>query len=113
MAQNKIAVIGDRDSVMLWRALGIETVFASSALATAKAVDRLAKEGAAVIYITEACAKQIPEVLQKYLTEPFPALIPIPNRDGTTGLGMYGIRKNIEKAIGTDILFHDEESSEA
>ena len=26
MAENKIAVIGDRDSVMLWRALGIETI---------------------------------------------------------------------------------------
>ena len=113
MAQRKIAVIGNRDSVMLWRALGVETVFANSGLAAARAVDRLAKEGAAIIYITEECAQQIPETIQKYLAEPFPALIPIPNHTGTTGLGMRGIRKNIEKAIGTDILFHDEESPEA
>ena len=98
---------------MLWRALGIETVFADGSLSAARAVDRLAREGAAVIYITEEYAQQIPETIQKYLAEPFPALIPIPNQKGTTGFGMQGMRKNIEKAIGTDILFHDEESSGA
>ena len=95
---------------MLWRALGIETVFVDSGLKAARAVDRLAREGAAVIYITEEYAQQIPETLQKYLTEPFPALIPIPNQKGTTGFGLQGVRKNIEKAIGADILFHGEES---
>ena len=109
MAQNKMAVIGDRDSIMLWRALGIETVFADTALSITRAVDRLAREGAAVVYITEQCAEQVPETIQKYLTEPFPAIIPIPNREGSTGFGMRGIRKNIEKAIGADILFNTEE----
>ena len=109
MAERKIAVIGDRDSIMLWRALGVETIFADTALSIARAVDRLAKDGTVVIYITEQCAKLIPEMIKKYLTEPFPAIIPIPNREGTTGLGMAGIRKNVEKAIGTDILFNSEE----
>ena len=46
----------------------------------------------------------MPEAIEKYKTEPFPAIIPIPNRFGTNGLGMKGIQDNIEKAIGADIL---------
>lgn len=94
---------------MLWRALGVETVFADTALSITREIDRLAREGAVVIYITEQSAALVPETIQRYLTEPFPAIIPIPNREGTTGYGMAGIRKNIEKAIGADILFGNEE----
>ncbi len=109
LAQNKIAAVGDRDSVMLWRALGVETVFADNALSVAKAIDRLAREGTAVIYITEQSAELIPDTIKRYLTEPFPAIIPIPNREGTTGYGLAGIKKNVDKAIGADILFADED----
>ena len=108
MASVKIAVIGDRDSVMLWRALGIETVFADTAPEAEKAIHRLAREGAAAIYITEQVAELVPEAINRYFNEAFPAIIPIPNREGTTGLGMKGIRANIEKAIGADILFEEE-----
>ena len=108
MAQGKIAAIGDRDSIMLWRSLGVETVFADDALVVARAIDRLAKDGVSVIYITEQCAKMIPDTIQRYLTQPFPAIIPIPNREGTTGYGMAGIKRNVDKAIGADILFGDQ-----
>ncbi len=111
MAENKIAVIGDRDSVMLWGALGAETVYATEEREIERAVHRLAREGASVIYITEQAAEKAAEAIAKYKTEPFPAIIPIPNRDGTSGVGMQNIRDNIEKAIGADILFEVEENS--
>lgn len=107
MAQSKIAAVGDRDSIMLWRALGVETVFAENALAVTRVIDRLAKDGVSIIYITEQCAKMIPDTIQRYLTQPFPAIIPIPNREGTDGYGMAGIKRNVDKAIGADILFGD------
>lgn len=107
MAQNRMAAIGDRDSIMLWRALGLETVFAEDALSIARAIDRLAKEEVAVIYITEQAAEKVPDTIQRYLTKSFPAIIPIPNREGTTGYGMSGIKRNVDKAIGADILFGD------
>ena len=93
---------------MLWRALGVETVFAADALSITRAIDRLAREGAAIIYITEQAAALVPDTIQKYLTQPFPAIIPIPNREGTTGYGMAGIKRNVDKAIGADILFGDQ-----
>ena len=107
MAQNKIAVIGDRDSVMLFRALGIQVVYAETAEKVEKAIHTLAREGCAVIYITEDAAQMAIEAVERYKSETFPAIIPIPNRNGTTGLGMARIRKDVEKAIGADILFSE------
>lgn len=51
MSQEKqgggIAVIGDRESVMLFRALGVETVSAETAEEVSRAIRRLAREGCA------------------------------------------------------------------
>ncbi|MEG0751555.1 MAG: V-type ATP synthase subunit F [Oscillospiraceae bacterium] len=104
----KIAVVGDRDSVMLWGALGFETAFVSDAAEAAAAVHRLAREGAAVIFMTEPSMQLALEAVDRYRTQAFPAIIPIPNRDGSLGLGMRGITANIERAIGADILFEGE-----
>lgn len=102
--QAKLAVIGDQDSVMIFQALGVRTIYADQAKEIEQAIHNLAKEGFAVIYITEQAAENVPEAIEQYKTEPFPAIIPIPNRFGTNGLGMKGIKANIEKAIGADIL---------
>ncbi len=103
--KNAIAAIGDRDSVMLFNALGVKTVYADTPQDTEKAIHKLAHEGYAVIYITEQAALLAPEAIKRYKTEAFPAIIPIPSRLGSNGLGMQGIRENVEKAIGADILF--------
>jgi V/A-type H+-transporting ATPase subunit F len=104
LSYKKMAVIGDKDSVMLWRALGVETIFADEPGQVDRAINRLAREGTAVIYITEQCAQMVPETIRRYLTEPFPCIIPIPNKDGSNGFGVESIRKNVEKAVGADIL---------
>lgn len=109
MQQGSIAVIGDRDSVMLWRSLGVETVFADKASDIEKSIHRLARDGYKIIYITEQAAGLAAEAVDRYKNETFPAIILIPNREGSQGLGMQGIRDNIEKAIGADILFEEEE----
>jgi V/A-type H+-transporting ATPase subunit F len=73
-----------------------------------RAVNRLAKDGAQVIFITERAAALIPETLDKYRSQPLPAIIPIPGSRGNTGFGMRQLRANVEKAIGADILFQKE-----
>lgn len=105
MNDNKIAVIGDKDSVMLFQALGIQVVYADSAEQIEKSIHSLARENYAVIYITEAAARRAMEAVERYKTQPFPAIILIPDKNGPMGLGMAGIRGNVEKAIGADILF--------
>lgn len=105
MSKNAIAVIGERDSVMLFKALGLHVEYASKQEQIEKAIHKLARSGYAVIYITEPAAQAAAEAVARYKTQAFPAIIPIPDRNGSTGLGMQGIRKDVEKAIGADILF--------
>ena len=107
METGQIAVVGERDSVMLWSALGVRTVFADKQSDIEQTIHRLAREGTSVIYITEKAALLAAEAIDRYKSEAFPAIIPIPDRNGSQGLGMQGIEKNIEKAIGADILFEE------
>ncbi len=109
MTTGKIAVIGDRDSILLWRAIGAEAVFAEERPEIEHALARLAKGGAAIIFITEPCAERAKYVIDRYKTAPLPAIIPIPSRDGSTGFAMAELRANVEKAIGADILFNEED----
>jgi V/A-type H+-transporting ATPase subunit F len=100
----KIAVIGDQESIMIFKALGFTTVYVQEQDAIQKAIRDLANEYYAVIYITEQAALLAQETIDSYKTMPFPAIIPIPSRLGSEGLGMQGIQQNVEKAIGADIL---------
>ena len=93
----KIAVVGDWESVMGFRALGLETCPASTP-------ENAREEDCAVIYLTETLAKAMPDVLERYKDELRPAIILIPGRDGSLGIGRDNIQRAIERAVGADIL---------
>ena len=61
------------------------------------------------IYITEALASQLEELIEKYKTQLLPAIILIPGVSGNTGAGVRGVKKSVEQAVGSDILFGSEE----
>lgn len=110
--ETALAAVGDRASVMLFKALGVQAVYAEDAAEADSAVRALAVAGCKVIYITERLAQKIPETIEQYKTKPYPAVIPIPDRAGSTGLGMRNIRANVEKAVGADILFGEERQND-
>lgn len=100
----KAAVIGDRQSVIGFRALGLTVAAAECGRDAAEALHRLAKEGHAVIYLTEQLAAQIGPDIAQYLDDPKVAVIPIPSKDGTLGIGDREVHKAVERAVGADIL---------
>ena len=104
MSSNKIAVVGDRDSVLGFKALGLE-VFPAQAGEEAKPILRqLAKEDYGIVYLTEQVALQLPEELQRYQDALTPAIILIPGKEGPLGLGMAQVKRCVERAVGADIL---------
>lgn len=109
MSKAMLAAVGDRDSVMLWNSVGVKTVFATEKADIERAIHSLAREGAAIIFITEQAAKLAPDALERYKNEAYPAIIPIPGADGSDGTGLKNLYDNIEKAIGTNILFEEAE----
>ena len=44
-------------------------------------------------------------MLSEYEESVFPAIIEIPGVSGNTGAGIAGVKKSVEKAVGSDILF--------
>ena len=100
----KIAVVGDRDSVLGFKALGLDTVFADNGEEARIAIQRLVAENCAVIYLTEQLAREIPEEIKRYTDALQPAIILIPGKTGSLGLGIRNVNKTVEKAVGSNIL---------
>lgn len=102
-----IAVMGDRDSIYGFAALGLDTFFARSEEEVKSCFHRLISADYGVIYITEAAAALIAEDIEKIKAQPLPAVILIPGAWGNTGSGISNVKKSVEQAVGSDILFHD------
>ena len=102
-ATYSIAVVGDWESVMGFRALGLDTYPVTSVEEARKTVHDLAKTDCAVIYLTETLAKDMPDVLNRYKDEIQPAIILIPGKDGSLGIGMANVKTAVERAVGADI----------
>ena len=100
----KIAAIGDRDSVLGFKALGLETIFADTAEEARVAIQRLAASDCAVIYLTEQLAKEIPKEVDRYTNAVRPSIILIPGKTGSLGIGIENVNRTVEKAVGSNIF---------
>ena len=100
----KIAVLGDRDSVLGFRALGLDVVFADDSTSAKEELHRLVKEDYTIIYLTEQLAASLQADINKYKDSVTPAIILIPGKGGSLGLGKANLKSAVERAIGADIL---------
>ena len=103
----RIAVLGDYDSIYGFAALGLDIFPEADPAQAAKRLRTLAGGNYAVVYITEALAAQIEEEIDKYRSAPLPAIILIPGLSGNTGKGIGSVRKSVEQAVGSDIIFQE------
>lgn len=99
----KIGIVGDRDSVLGFMSLGFGVFEAENAQIAGKYIEKLAKEDYAVIFIIQSYAKELSELIEKYVSKPLPAIMPIPDRTGSD-YGESIIKNAVIKAIGADIL---------
>ena len=102
----KIAVIGGAETVMGFKALGLEACPAANAAEARVQLKRLTGEGSeyAIIYIEEALASELQAEINRFKDSPTPAIILIPGRDGSIGLGLSALNAAVERAVGTNIL---------
>lgn len=102
----KIAVIGGRETVMGFTALGLEAFPVADADEAKKVLRTLTRdrEDVAIIYIEEGLAAQLSQEIDKFKDSPKPAIILIPGREGSLGLGLTALNQAVERAIGTNIL---------
>ncbi len=100
----KIAVLGDKDSVLGFKALGLDTFPVESVDEAKKTLHELARGNYAVVYLTEQLGVYMEAELARYKDELTPAIILIPGKEGSLGIGMANVKRAVERAVGADIL---------
>ncbi|MDE5766031.1 MAG: V-type ATP synthase subunit F [Clostridia bacterium] len=102
----KIAIIGDGDSIMVFRAAGVAT-FSAENEAKARDVLRKVAKDYQIIFLTEELAKPLTEFLKRFDEQPYPVVLSIPSKNGSTGHGTELLKNAMERALGVDILFNN------
>ena len=104
----KVAVMGDYDSIYGFAALGLTTFPVEDRETGVDTLHKLAAGDYAVIYMTEALAAKLQEEVDEYREQMKPAIILIPGISGNTGAGIAQVKKSVEQAVGSDIIFNGE-----
>jgi V/A-type H+-transporting ATPase subunit F len=102
----KIAVMGAPDTVLGFKALGLETVAVSDDAEAKYYFRKLVNsdEKYAIIYIEEKLSLALSAEIEAVRERVMPAVILIPGRDGNLGLGQSALRASVIRAVGADIL---------
>ena len=103
----RVAVIGDRDSIYGFAALGLDVNVIEYVENPSQKFCKLCESNYAVIYVTEALATQLTKEIEHYKKQRTPAIILIPGVSGNTGEGISAVKKSVEKAVGSDIIFNN------
>lgn len=104
----KIGIIGERDSVLGFMAIGFSVHEAPDADTARKILHTLAKDDSyAIIFIVENYAEALSEDMARYKDVPLPAVVTIPGRAGATGYGLAAMKSATQRAVGADIIFKE------
>lgn len=104
----KIGVIGSPDTVIGFKALGLDAFPVREAEEARTVLKKLTRreEGDeyVILYLEESLAKPLSAEIDKYKDSPSPAIILIPGKDGSLGLGQSALQAAVERAVGANIL---------
>ena len=102
----RIAAIGGSDTVIGFKALGLDTFPVNSdeeASAAFKQIIQTETDPYAIVYVEETWAEGLSSAIHKFRSDPELAIILIPGRDGSRGMGLQALKDAVEKAVGSDI----------
>ena len=100
----KAAVIGNKAVTALYGAAGVAVFDTSDPAAVPKLISKLYGEGYGIIFTAESLYKSCENALKKYLTDPYPIVIPVPDETSDGSYSNERIAANIKKAIGSDLI---------
>lgn len=105
---DKMAVIGDIDGILAFKSVGVDAFRVSAEEEGRKTLSEIADKYA-VIFITDTLANPLENEIKRYLTVPYPAILVIPSGKGDGGYSVKKLKEAMDKALGVDILFGDNE----
>lgn len=106
----KIAVVGDKESIFGFSAIGMDIYPAYEEDEIRKIIPKLIEENYAIIYITENVSIKAEKYLEKMQKNKIPAIVTIPSNIGSAGYGEKRIKDMVQKAVGIEINFKESNS---
>jgi len=104
----KIAILGGYDnSVLGFKGVGVDVCGLNEENAKEQAEEILNNKNYAIIFITEDWAGKLESVLEEYKGRALPAIVNVPSLKGSTGAALKNLKKIVEQAVGSDILFNE------
>lgn len=102
----KIGVLGGRETVIGFKALGLDVFPVETESEARQTLRRLSRpeEQYAIIYVEENLALALDNEIARLKDDVTPAVILIPGRDGSLGLGQSALQAAVERAVGSNIL---------
>ena len=109
----KIAIVGPKDTVSGFRALGVEAFDASTAaealeqlqVIKKQTVDPDSSEKFAVVCVIESLVASVDQTeYAKVVAGPLPAVVLLPGPEGSQGFALDRLRKLAEQAVGSAII---------
>ncbi|MGN0813588.1 MAG: V-type ATP synthase subunit F [Candidatus Coproplasma sp.] len=101
-----MAIVGDGDSIMVFKAAGVAAFPAENEAKAREVLRKIAKDYK-IIFLTEELARPLGEFLKRFDEEPYPVILSIPSQNGSTGYGEEALKSAMERALGVDILFNN------
>lgn len=101
----KIAIVGNPDTILGFKAVGIEPHPISNKEEGSSVINSFRKsQEYGIVLITEDIAELLGEELAVLEEQTLPAVIRIPSSRGSTGEGLRALKRIVERAVGSDIL---------
>ncbi len=105
--KNKVGAIGDLDSIIGFRALGMTVKATEDKEEAAAILEQWQQEGYAIVFVTEplACALG-EEAMEEWRNVWLPSVVIIPSAQEEPSLGRDTLRTAVRRATGIDLLSH-------
>jgi len=101
---SEIAMIGDRDSILGFKALGVTIFPVNNKDESAEALREVVKQEYKVAFVTEQMALSPEEISVIIGDRTFPVVTMIPSNRGSTGFARQRLQMLVRRAAGADIL---------
>jgi V/A-type H+-transporting ATPase subunit F len=107
---SRVAVVGPRDAILAFKALGADVFPVAQKPAALAAVEKAAEAGYKLVFLSESLTGGIEKALAELQERIQATITVIPDRE-STGASLARVKERVEKAIGVDILFKGEEKA--
>lgn len=101
--KGKTAIIGDGESILVFKAVGVEPFPVKSATEAENKLSEISKSYK-IIFITDDFAAEIDDKIKKYTAQSYPIIVSIPSKKGSNGYGEKNLIDAMEKALGINIF---------